>query len=140
MLLLTIDILTTGSTNTSLVKGAFRYIKENEYKGDYSYAIYLGENGQYYVVPADWSKCFNYEDFKNTVKPGQDIQIGLTKNWIRRPMVASITLNGSDYLSQNCVDNDIHDNKIIVPLMCLGLIIVGLLFYFEKTKSKPIDL
>jgi hypothetical protein len=139
-LLVAIGTLATqpvNSTNTTLVKGSFRNIKETVSRGEYYYAIYIQENDQHYEIPADWHQCFYYHDFKNNVKPGQFIQIRLSKNLFRSPEVSSITVNNLDYLSQTCINEDIHDNKIILAPACIGIaILISLFLYFKKPQKQ----
>lgn len=140
LLLLTIDILLLQpipSKNNTLIKGTFTGIKENIYKGDHSYRIYILENNQHFVIPADWSQCFYYDDFKNSVKPGEAIQITLINELFRSPEVASLKVSGSNYLSSDCINEEIHDEKIKIPLFSLGLAIcIGLYLKYGKTKLK----
>ena len=67
-------------------------------KGDVSYALFLTESGDYYRISAEWVHCFSAESFIDDVKPGQPVQLYLSKSFFSVPMVADLASEGVNYL------------------------------------------
>jgi len=126
--------------NTTLINGHFLFIKKDVHKGDVSYDLYIKENEESYKISADGSHCFLYGSFVTEIKDGQPVQLYLNRRVpffsIRKPMIVRIVANDYEYLSFDCTNDEIADEKIKMPLMCLLLeIIVGCLIYKKKIKE-----
>jgi hypothetical protein len=126
-----------NENNTTLVRGHYADIEKQVVKGDVSYDLYIKENKDSYKISADNSNCLILDDFRNSVKEGDPIQIYLNKPnpffSIRSPVIVAIRKINNEYLSFNCVNNDSKKDKIQLPffLIFIGTAVAGLIYKKE---------
>jgi hypothetical protein len=128
--------------NTILINGHYAGLKKEINKGDTSYDLFIKENQDYYKIGADNSNCFYSGLFLDAVKVGQPIQIYLKKSFIRKSMIVCITSNNIEYLSFNCANQEIESERILMPMMLLGLtlLVCGFIYKNEiKAQLKKYD-
>ncbi|TWJ04573.1 hypothetical protein JN11_00285 [Mucilaginibacter frigoritolerans] len=144
MSLVAIDCLLTqpaNEQNITTVKGHFKAIEVGVAKGDTSYCLYINENQTNYKISADWSGCFQYHNFINNVKQGDELTVSFKIehflglfNSIR---AVSVVAGDNTFMSVDCVNFKIEDNRFKMPLMCLLVIAFIWGYWFLRgTKLK----
>jgi hypothetical protein len=118
--------------NSTYISGHFRSLRKDVAKGDVSYALSLTESDKSYRISADWAHCFLVESFLDGVKPGQPVQLYLSKSFLRAPMVADLSSNGINYLGIDCVNDSIDENRYKIPLILLGVSIFAIALYASR--------
>ena len=140
MLLISISTLFAShvsSQNSTYISGHFRSLRKDVTKGDVSYALFLTENNDEYRISAEWEHCFSAESFLEEVKPGQPVQLYLTKSMFFVPTVTDLASEGVNYLGMDCVNNNIDENRVKMPLMFIGISIFAIvLFAARKAKLR----
>jgi hypothetical protein len=131
---------TPNAENTTLIKGHFKYIQKIVAKGDASYDLYIHENQDYFKIKADWANCFSYESFKDEVQEGQPIELLIKRDnsWISftKPSIIAVSVNGNDYLYQSCVVQNINHDKILIPSIFGGaLLLYGFYLLYKKRTA-----
>lgn len=141
-LVTTIRAFTTDavdSSNTIWAKVHWVNIKENKVRGDVSYYIYVKEDSTHYHVVAGLAHCFDYYSLVATVQPGQAILLGTRKHSgllsAGSPEVVGITVNGVNYIDRDCLNDDIHSERIWTPVFDVIALIAG---YFVWRRKKPL--
>ena len=126
-------------SNTTLVKGTYNSIQREVYRGSVSYNLYLNENSEYYKINASNAECFAYTSFTNRVSSGQPISIYVNNNTLlSQSFVVSVIANGQEYLSFDCINHQIADDKIKIPLMSIGVLLVLVMIAYLKSKKKSV--
>jgi hypothetical protein len=119
------------------ISGHFRSLRKDVTKGDVSYTLFLTESDESYKISADWAHCFLAESFLEDVKPGQPVQLYLSKPLLRVPMVADLASEGVNYLGMDCVNDNIDEDRYKIPLMSLGVSILAITLYaLRKVKLR----
>lgn len=144
MSLIAIDCLLTqpaSEQNITTVKGHFKAISVDVTKGDTSYDLYLNENQTNYKISADWSGCFKHGDFVNNVKQGDEIAVSFKierfLGLFNSTRVVSVVAGDNTFMSADCVNFRIEDNRFKMPLICLVLIAFIWGYWFLRgTKLK----
>jgi hypothetical protein len=83
-------------------------------RGSLNYDLYIDEEQNFYKIGANYTDCFDYDAFKDKVKNGQEIEIGIKKHnsiieFSDLRVVTSIIANGHDYFRVNCANEVIHN-------------------------------
>jgi hypothetical protein len=126
--------------NTTVINGHFYHIEKGVGTGRASgciwYDLYLQESQQYYRISADNSECFSYDSLQNNIKAGDPIQLYISKPIpffsIVGSMVVSVKSNNQEYLSFSCINEKIEDERVGIPLCCLGLGLFTTLLMYKK--------
>ena len=131
-----------GKSNTRLITAVYRGISKDIYRGSVSYDLYLEGNPGYYKITANNSACFAYTAFVNKVSHGQTISVYLNNNTIiSKPFVVCVVANGEEYLSFDCVNQNIANDKIRIPLLSVGafalIIIIVRIRNNRNQKKEP---
>jgi hypothetical protein len=142
--LVAIDCLLTqpaNTQNTTIVKGHFKKIDINVYKGDTSYNLYINENQTNYKIAAGWTDCFQFSYFVNQVNQGDNITVSFkTDSFLglfKRIRTVSIVAGNNTFMSADCVNYRIEDNRFKMPLICLVLIgFIWGYWFLKGTKLK----
>jgi len=128
-----------SKSNTTLITAVYRGVSKKVYKGSTSYDLYLEDNPPYRIGDGN-SACFVYAAFKNKVSPGQTISVYVNNNTvITKPFIVSIVAGGQEYLSFDCINRRIANNKIMIPLlstMAFILVIVAVRFRDKKNQKR----
>jgi len=125
-----------SSKNSIIIRGHFQSIIKQVAKGENSYDIYIQENDKLYKISADYSGCFQHDNFRNAVSTGQLIQISLCDNeLLRKPFVASLIVGNIDYISKDCINAKISDNKLI-PIGSFVFIVIMTLYLIYNKDDK----
>jgi hypothetical protein len=138
----TLLIKTIDKKNTIVVVGHFKNIERFKLKNkvSVSYDLYIQENSESYKILPDWEDCFDNKGFINEIKEGQLIKISISKNSGLRsstiPTVVSVVANNRDFLNQTCINKEINTNKIEIPLLFVGFLLIGgILIYIQKRRK-----
>lgn len=142
--ILTIGILTTENAtgkNTKVITGhLLRIYKSRPPRGSLNYDLYIEENNEHYKISANWADCFNYEDFIGNVKEDHLIQIRImnkndliTDSDLR--LVVALSCNGRQYLNADCVNQNIDNNKWLIPISWTIAITAGIVFWDVKKRK-----
>jgi hypothetical protein len=142
--LICISVLQTppvDETNTTIANLHLRAVSLNKpARGSLNYDFYVLENNGHYKISAEWADCFYYNDFMNKVKPGQLIQArikkqnGFLSSDLR--LVVSLTANGQNYLDGDCVNKELAEEKIDLPVYgTLGLMVIYTLLYYHEWRN-----
>ena len=123
--------------NTTLITGTYGGIQKNDTRGSISYEIYLQGIPGYYRIGADGSYCFNYQLFTTQIHNGDEVRLYVNNgSFIKASSVVSVMAGSTEYLSFNCINQNAADNKVKLPIMCAGaLVIIVLIFYFKKNRN-----
>ena len=121
--------------NSTYISGHFRSLRKDIAKGDVSYALFLTESDDDYRISAEWVHCFSAESFLNEVKPGQPVQLYLSKWFFSVPTVADLASEGINYLDMDCVNDTIEEDRYKIPLMTLGVSLFAIALYATR-KAK----
>jgi hypothetical protein len=131
-----------NESNTTLVSGTFNSIEQHIGTGRASGSIYysLFVDNTYYPIGADNSDCFSYDMFQNEVRPGQPIKIYVNdqhQHWFSgTPVIVAIMADNTTYLSFDCVNNEIGNERVWIPLYCIGLFLVVVGYNYLR-RNKP---
>jgi hypothetical protein len=146
LLIVAINYLITtpvDKENSTTVQAHFKSVEKENYRNSISYSLFVQEAGQSYQITADWSGCFRYSAFQTEVKEGQLIQVTLKNhNGIRlssTPLVVSIAANNINYMSADCVNLHISDSESQTPLICLGLIVFFLVYWYLTINKDKLN-
>lgn len=124
-----------SKSNTNLITAVYRGISQKVYKGSTSYDLYLEGNPAYRIGDAN-SECFAYTTFKNKVIQGQSISVYVNSNTlISKPFIVSIVADGQEYLSFDCINQHLANNKIKLPLLSAGAFILAILAIRFRDKK-----
>ena len=141
---LTIGVLTTekvAGNNTTIITGHLsRIYMSRPARGSLNYDLYIKENNEHYKISANWADCFNYEDFTGNVKENHLIQIRImnkndliTNSDLR--LVVALSCNGREYLNTDCVNENIDNNKWLIPVSWITAITAGIVFWDVKRRK-----
>ncbi|MDO3628282.1 hypothetical protein [Mucilaginibacter sp. BT774] len=141
---LTIGILTTEKAtvnNTRVITGHLaRIYRSKPARGSLNYDLYIKENNEHYKISADCADCFNYEDFTGNVKENHLVQMRImnknsliTNSDLR--LVVALSCNGHEYLNTNCVNENIDNNRWLVPISWIIAITAGIVFWDVKRRK-----
>jgi hypothetical protein len=142
--LIALDCLLTepaSEQNITTVKVHFKAINVDAVRGDTSYNLYINENANNYKIIADWSGCFQYNNFNDSIKQGDEIAVsfktdrflGLSNTF----KVVCLVAGNNTFMSADCVNYRIEDNRFKIPLICLLLIAFMWGYWFLRgTKLK----
>lgn len=110
-----------------------------EGKISYSYNFYTEENDDLYKITADYTDCFEIDDFFQNVKKGDLIVIYIDKNsGLKNPNLKSIVgivVKGKSYIDVNCINDKIEEKKIYMPLIFSILPIILIISFIQKRKK-----
>jgi len=111
--------------NTILISGNYSHLQKVVSNGrggsSVSYNLYIEENKDFYKIGASNSDCFYPDAFENGVKEGQPIKIWLITPWLTRPMIVRVAANNVNYLSFNCANKKIDEERQSGPFLCFML-------------------
>lgn len=135
------DVLTTGlidNKNVLVITGHFKAIyKLRPPRGSLNYELYIQENQNVYKIGADDADCFVYESFIRETSTNQPIKISIRQknSFLRNSnllFVVAVESKGITYLDPDCINENLKNNKIKIPILSVGLMIIGFLFYKYK--------
>jgi hypothetical protein len=110
-----------------------------EGKISYSYNFYTEESDDLYKITADYTDCFEIDDFFQNVKKGDLIIIYIDKNsGLKNPNLKSIVgivVKGKNYIDVNCINDKIEEKKIYMPLIFSILPIILIISFIQKRKK-----
>jgi hypothetical protein len=110
-----------------------------EGKISYSYNFYIEENDDLYKIVADYTGCFEIDNFFQNIKEGDLIIIYIDKNkGLKNPNLKSIVGivgKGKNYIDVNCVNDEIEEKKIYMPLIFSILPIILIISFIQKRKK-----
>lgn len=128
--------------NCLKVKEHFKEFEKVKISGkiSYSYDFYTLENPEFYKVAADYSHCFDAENFYKSVNYGDEIILYINKdNGLKNPnmkCVVGIVVNNKNYVDIKCVNEQIRKNKIYMPLIFSILLIILIISIVQKRKRR----
>jgi hypothetical protein len=139
-----IDVLTTDIVdNNNIINVTGHYNTINRLlpsRGSLNYDLFIQENQRIYKIGADDAGCFSYDSFISEVSRNQIIKISIRKKnslfknshllW-----VVGIEANGNKYLDPECINENLKNNKVKMPLFGFAFMAFGFLFYKFKGKS-----
>jgi hypothetical protein len=126
------------SANSKSINGHFKSILADTLKGDVSYDVYIKEDPDVFKISADWSKCFEDVGFEQDVKVGQPIQIFVKQGpeFSSARLLVGIKANGLDYLSAACINDDLRNEKIHIPLFFgIGAVLIGAVSFLKRKSN-----
>ena len=135
------------SNETGFVKGKLISIKRDKKNSKVFYNSYTitlkGYSNTLKIIP-DYKNCFQYIDFINEVKPNDEIELRIDNDEkvLRKGIksVIAIKANSKNYIDLNCVNKSIDENKIQLPLIVFGLVIlIWFVVYIQKRMGIKID-
>ena len=140
--LLAIDCLLTqpaSEQNITTVKGHFKAIDVGAVRGDTSYDLYINENQTNYKISADWSGCFQHKEFADSVKQGDEITVSFKTNrflgLFNNIRVVSLVAGNNTFMSADCVNYKIEDDRFKIPLMYFALIVFMWGYWFLRNRK-----
>ena len=129
--------------NTTELEIHFKEIVKQKIQGkvSYSYDIYNEDNEEVYKIGADYTGCFELDNFLQNVKKDDLIKIYLNKNnGLKKPnlkSVVGIVANGKNYIDLNCINEKIESNKIYIPLIfCILPVIFIISIIYNRRKNR----
>jgi hypothetical protein len=134
-----------SENNTTLINGHYNGIEKGIGKGRNNgsvwYDLFIQESNRSYRISADNSHCVLYDNIVNELKLGEQIRMYINKPTpffsIRKPMVVGIIVNGKNYLSFDCVNNETNDERFQIPFFCVVMgLLVGYLIYRKEIVLK----
>ncbi len=125
---------------TETVKGKLISIKRDKKNSKIyynSYTITLKEYSNTFKIIPEYKHCFKYNDFVNEVKPNDEIEVRIDKDEKALldgiKSIVAIKVNSKSYIDLNCVNKSIEQNKIQLPLILFGLVILlWFVIYIQK--------
>lgn len=135
------DVLTTdliNNENVLIITGHFKTIyKLRPPRGSLNYELYIQENQNVYKIGADDADCFDYDSFIRETSSNQLIKISIRRknSFLRNSdllAVVAVESKGIRYLYPDCINENLENNKIKLPILAIGLMIIGFLFYKYK--------
>ena len=143
MVLLLVNTLLTrpvNAVNLTYIEGNFVRIEKNKIKRKVSfwYDLTIEQNHKPLKISAEYTNCFDFNNFNNEVKVGDVIRIGYTENDgpFRNGSIAKISKDNKEYFNFDCRNSGIEESKVIIPIITSTaiLIFIGLFIWMTKTK------
>jgi hypothetical protein len=129
--------------NSTKIEAHFKEFEKLRIEGkiSYSYNFFIEENDDLYKIAADYTDCFEVDDFFQNVKKGDLIIIYIDKNsGLKNPNLKSIVgivVKGKNYVNDSCINDKIEEKKIYMPLIFSILpIILIISFIYKKVKKQ----
>jgi len=110
------------------LEGAFINIEKKQFKGklSVSFNIALSNQPEPLKVSADYTNCFDAGKFKQDVKVGDTIKVGVVDNDgpFRQGSVASIVKQNTNYFDISCRNVKDQKSKTTIPIVGSVAIVV----------------
>jgi hypothetical protein len=129
------------SSNTITVKLHLNSVIANKPgRGSLNYDLYVLDDNEHYKIAADYADCFDYNDFQGMVSRGQLVTMQIRKEngalLSDLKLIVSLSSNEIEYLSADCVNRQISEDKINLPIFfAIAVVLIYILLYYQERKE-----
>lgn len=107
----------------------------SRWRGDVSYGLYTDSGRQYNLIASAEAPNFEYTYFCRNVKPGQSIQLTVSRNNpFTRIILVSLVANGKNYISVRHINDGIKSEKIVFTILISIMMIIPLVLYLNERE------